>query len=162
MTILAITSMYANPIHPWHIECLNLSKNLANELWVIINNDNQAKIKRWLVSFQDHDSRAKIVESIKSVDKSFISIDEDLSVCKSLSYLIEKAIKSWKYKKIIFTKWWDRFANEIPERKICKKYWIEIIDGLWKKIHHSSYLINNLNKWKKHLLHEWHDKIDHI
>lgn len=36
---IAITSMYANPIHPGHIECLNLSKEQADELWVIVNND---------------------------------------------------------------------------------------------------------------------------
>jgi glycerol-3-phosphate cytidylyltransferase-like family protein len=53
MKTLAITSMYANPIHPWHIECLELSKQNADELWVIINNDYHAKLKRWLDSFQD-------------------------------------------------------------------------------------------------------------
>lgn len=48
MTTLAITSMYANPIHPGHIECLELSKSEAgaDELWVIINNDKQAEMKR--------------------------------------------------------------------------------------------------------------------
>lgn len=142
MKTLAITSMYANPIHPWHIECLDLSKNISDELWVIVNNDNQAKLKRWVNSFQNEQFREKIIKSIKSVDKTFISIDKDSSVCKSLSYLIEKAQKSDKYDKIIFTKWWDRFANEIPETKICTKYWVSIIDGLWKKTHSSSDLIN--------------------
>jgi len=46
MKKLAITSMYANPLHPGHIECLELSKQQADELWVIINNDHQAKLKR--------------------------------------------------------------------------------------------------------------------
>ncbi|MDQ5968699.1 MAG: Adenylyltransferase/cytidyltransferase family protein [Patescibacteria group bacterium] len=46
MTRLAITSMYANPLHPGHIECLDLSLEHADELWVIINNDNQAEMKR--------------------------------------------------------------------------------------------------------------------
>jgi len=142
MKILAITSMYANPIHPWHIECLDLSKKEADELWVIINNDLQAKLKRWVDSFQDEKSRKKVVESLKSVDKSFISIDKDSSVCLSLSYLIEQAQKSGKYNKIIFTKWGDRFADEIPEARICKKYWVKIVDWLWKKTHSSSDLVN--------------------
>jgi len=142
MKTLAITSMYANPIHPWHIECLDLSKQKADELWVIINNDAQAKLKRWVDSFQDEKSRAKVVKSLKSVDESFISIDTDSSVCKSLSYLIEKAQKSGKYNNIIFTKWWDRFANEIPEAKICKKYGVSIVDGLGEKTHSSSDLVN--------------------
>ncbi len=142
MTTLAITSMYANPIHPWHIECLDLSKNISDELWVIINNDFQAKLKRWVDSFQDEESRAKVVESLNSVDKTFISIDKDSSVCESLKYLIKKAKKLNKYDNIIFTKWGDRFANEIPEAKICKKYWVNIVDGLWKKTHSSSDLVN--------------------
>ena len=142
MKTLAITSMYANPIHPWHIECLELSKQHADELWVIINNDTQAKLKRWVSSFQDEKSRAKVVESLKYVDKSFISIDDYSSVSKSLSYLIEEAKKTNKYDKIIFTKWWDRFADEIPEAKVCKKYWVQIVDWLWRKTHSSSDLIN--------------------
>jgi mannose-6-phosphate isomerase-like protein (cupin superfamily) len=142
MRTLAITSMYANPIHPWHIECLDLSKEQADELWVIINNDNQAKLKRWVDSFQDEVSRSKVVESLKSVDKTFISIDKDSSVCESLTYLIEKAKKSGEYDKIIFTKWGDRFANEIPEAIICSKYWVSIVDGLGEKTHSSSDLVN--------------------
>lgn len=142
MKILAITSMYANPIHPWHIECLNLSKDLVDDLWVIINNDSQAKLKRWVDSFQDEYSRAKVVESIWCVDRTFISIDLDSSVSKSLSFLIEEAQKSWEYNKIIFTKWWDRFAYEIPESKICNKYWVDIVDWLGEKTYSSSNLIN--------------------
>lgn len=148
MKILAITSMYANPIHPWHIECLDLSKEQASELWVIINNDHQAKLKRGRDSFQDEKSRSKVVESLKSVDRTFISIDKDSSVCESLSFLIEEAKKSWKYDRIIFTKWWDRFASEIPEAKICKKYGVDIVDGLWTKTHSSSDLVNKISNIK--------------
>ncbi len=142
MKKLAITSMYANPLHPWHIECLELSKKHADELWVIINNDFQAKLKRWVESFQDENSRSQVVLSLKAVDKTFISIDQDESVCKSLEWLIEKAQKSNKYAEIIFTKWWDRFASEIPEAGVLKKYGVQIIDGLWKKTHSSSDLVN--------------------
>ena len=63
MTILAITSMYANPLHPGHIECLELSKSEtgAQELWVIVNNDHQAELKRGMKSFQDEQFRMKIL-----------------------------------------------------------------------------------------------------
>lgn len=142
MKKLAITSMYANPIHPWHLECLELSKQQADELWVIINNDHQAKLKRWVESFQDEQSRSQVVASLKPVDKTFISIDTDSSVCSTLSDLIQKAQSSGEYQEIIFTKWWDRFADEIPETKICQQYWVTIVDGLWKKTHSSSDLVN--------------------
>jgi len=145
MKILAITSMYANPIHPWHIECLEESKKISDELWVIVNNDYQAKLKRWTETFQDENFREKVIKSIKYVDKTFISIDKTPCVCESLEKLIVEAQESWKFDKIIFTKWWDRFANEIPESKICKKYWVEIIDWLWEKIHSSSDLIKKIS-----------------
>lgn len=142
MKTLAITSMYANPLHPWHIECLELSKEHADELWVIINNDIQAKLKRWVESFQDEVSRSKVVESLKPVDRVFISIDTESSVCNSLENLITEAQKSGEFEKIIFTKWGDRFAEEIPEAIICEKFWVAIVDGLWKKTHSSSDLVN--------------------
>lgn len=144
MKKLAITSMYANPIHPGHIECLDLSKEYADELWVIINNDHQAKLKRWVESFQDEESRSKVVASLKPVDRTFISVDTDGSVCQSLSQLIREAKDSWEYSEIIFTKWWDRFADEIPEAKICKSQGVNIVDGLWKKTHSSSDLVNKI------------------
>ena len=142
MKTLAITSMYANPIHPWHIECLELSKDHADELWVIINNDLQAQLKRGVESFQDEVSRSQVVNSLKPVDETFVSIDKDSSVCASLTHLIKKAKDSGKYSKIIFTKWWDRFADEIPESKVCKEFNVEIVDWLWKKTHSSSDLVN--------------------
>ena len=117
MKKLAITSMYANPIHPGHIECLELSKQHADELWVIINNDHQAKLKRWVESFQDEQSRSQVVASLKPVDRTFISIDTDGSVCESLSQLIREAKDSWEYSEIIFTKWWDRFCRWNPRSK---------------------------------------------
>ena len=144
MKTLAITSMYANPIHPWHIECLELSKDISDELWVIVNNDYQARLKRWKESFQDEKFREEVIKSIKYVDRTLISIDKTPCVCESLEKLIVEAKESWKFDKIIFTKWWDRFANEIPESKVCKKYWVEIVDWLWEKIHSSSDLIKKI------------------
>lgn len=106
MTTLAITSMYANPIHPGHIECLELSRSEtgADELWVIVNNDRQAEMKRGIKSFQDQDFRMQVVASLKPVDRVFLAIDEDGSVCASLAALIAEAKSSGKYDEIIFTK----------------------------------------------------------
>jgi mannose-6-phosphate isomerase-like protein (cupin superfamily) len=140
MTTLAITSMYANPIHPWHIECLELSKTEAgaDELWVIINNDHQAELKRGVKSFQDEQFRELVVKALKPVDRTFISIDQDGSVCVSLESLIREAKASGKYDKIIFTKGWDRFASNIPEAELLRREWVPVIDGLGAKTHNSS------------------------
>jgi cytidyltransferase-like protein len=137
----AITSMYANPIHPGHIECLELSKKIADYVWVIVNNDKQAELKRGIPSFQDEEFRIKVLESIKYVDKVLLSIDLDSTVVQSIEtayYLIKQQDKDAE---IIFTKGGDRFANEIPESSICNKLGIKIIDSLGEKIYHSSNII---------------------
>ena len=146
MTTLAITSMYANPLHPGHIECLDLSKSeaWADELWVIINNDKQAEMKRWVKSFQDENFRMEIVKALKPVDRVFLSADQDCSVCESLRTLIHEAKATGKYEEIIFTKWGDRFASEIPEAILLRAEGVRIVDGLGAKTHNSSDLVNKL------------------
>ena len=139
----AITSMYANPIHPGHIECLKLSKEISDIVWVIINNDKQAELKRGVTSFQDQDFRKNIVESIKYVDNVILSIDEDSSVCKSIEKVVDMIYQTDNKAEIIFTKGGDRFAEEIPEKNICNKLNVKIIDRLGEKTHHSSNIIKN-------------------
>ncbi len=136
--------MYANPIHPGHIECLNLSREHADELWVIINNDFQAKLKRWTESFQNEKFRAEVVSALKAVDRVFISIDQDPSVCASLETLIREAQSRDDVGTVIFTKWGDRFASEIPEKKVCDRFGVNIVDGLGAKTHNSSDMIGRL------------------
>jgi D-beta-D-heptose 7-phosphate kinase/D-beta-D-heptose 1-phosphate adenosyltransferase len=139
----AITSMYANPIHPGHIECLQLSKELVDVLWVIVNNDKQAELKRGVKSFQNEQYRVDVVSAIRYVDSAFISVDEDTTVCKSIE-TITKHIHSIDNKAtIIFTKGGDRFASEIPEKEVCDRLGIEIIDGLGAKTHNSSDMVKN-------------------
>ena len=138
MKTIVITSMYANPIHPGHIECLELSKELGDELWVIVNSDHQAFLKRGVPSFQDESFRMKVVSAIKPVDRVLLSIDEDASVCKSISLLHEEASKLNPGCQLIFAKGGDRFANEIPERRVCEELGIKIVDGLGQKIYNSS------------------------
>ncbi len=71
---------------------------------MIINNDHQAELKRGVKSFQDEQFRELVVKALKPVDRTFISIDQDGSVCVSLESLIREAKASGKYDKIIFTK----------------------------------------------------------
>lgn len=137
----AITSMYANPIHPGHIECLQLSKQLVDELWVIVNNDIQAELKRGTKSFQNQEYRLNILQSIRYVDMAILSIDSDSSVCKSIEYIHDLIKQQNPSAELIFTKGGDRFANEIPEKSICDSLGITIVDGLGEKTYNSSELI---------------------
>ena len=135
---IVITSGYFNPIHPGHIECFYLARELGNELWVIVNNDEQAKLKRGVESFQDQDCRQKIVKAIKPVDKVILSIDEDLSVCETLKRLAKQILQKDPETKIIFAKGGDRFAENIPEMYVIKEFKIKLMSGLGEKTHNSS------------------------
>lgn len=145
MKTIVITSGYFNPIHPWHIECLELCKELWDELRVIVNNDDQSRAKTWTV-FQDQNFRITIVSALKNVDYVMLAIDKvDLvndpliGICKSIRKI--HALIKEKYgkdTKIIFGKWWDRFSWNIPEVKVCQDLNIEIKDWLWAKTHNSS------------------------
>lgn len=126
MKTVAISG-YFDPIHVGHLEYIELSKRMGDYLVVIVNNNHQCKLKKGK-HFMDESDRIKIVESIKGVDEVFLSIDSDKTVCKSLE----------KIKPDIFTNGGDRDNQEIPESIVCKKYGIELLDGMGKKIRSSS------------------------
>ena len=139
---IALTSVYANPLHPGHIECFALSKELADELWVIVNNDAQAKMKRGTESFQDEQFRMNILSALKPVDRVILSIDTDSSVCATLEHTLAELATRADVTEVIFTKGGDRFAHEIPEAAILKKHGVAIVDNLGTKIHSSSSYVN--------------------
>ena len=78
-----IVSGYFNPIHKGHIEYFNKAKLLADELFVIVNNDLQRALKG-SKEFQQESERVLIVSNIKSVDHCILSIDKDRTVCKTI------------------------------------------------------------------------------
>lgn len=145
MKTIVVTCWYFNPIHPGHIECFELSKMLGDELRVIVNNDHQAQLKRWVKSFQDEQFRMKVVSSLKAVDRVILSIDAEITedgeipVSKTLDKVFTQIQEIYHgYVNIVFTKWWDRIVwKNIPESPICEKYGVKIIDGLGLKTYHS-------------------------
>ena len=78
-----IVSGYFNPIHKGHLEYFNNSRALADELFVIVNNDAQRALKG-SKEFQNQEERMTIVSNIRAVDKAILSVDEDRTVCATL------------------------------------------------------------------------------
>jgi cytidyltransferase-like protein len=132
---LVIASGYFNPLHKGHIEYLKRSKELGDALMVIINNDMQVGLKGSKV-FQNELERKSIIDELKCVNYSIISIDEDRSVKRSIEF-IHKFIRADKY---LFTNGGDQFGDTILEKDICNELGIELIDGLGEKIQSSSIL----------------------
>ncbi len=81
-----IVSGYFNPIHKGHIEYFNNAKAMADELFVIVNNDFQRELKG-SNKFQEEEERLIIVGNIKAVDTVFYrSIKTERFVKQSRKY----------------------------------------------------------------------------
>ena len=136
-----IVSGYFNPIHKGHIEYFNQAKALADELFVIVNNDSQ-RILKGSKEFQKEQERIFIVSNIKSVDHCILSIDKDITVIKTIEKISQDFGKEYD---LNFANGGDQNNNTIPERPICDQMGISLIDGLGDKIQSSSWLLNNKN-----------------
>ena len=134
-----IVSGYFNPIHKGHLECFNNAKELADELFVIVNSDLQRGLKG-SKEFQKEAERLFIVQNIKAVDKAIISVDKDRTVCASIRTIFETYGQEYD---LGFANGGDQDNNSIPEAPICKELNIKLIDGLGDKIQSSSWLLKN-------------------
>ena len=134
-----IVSGYFNPIHKGHIEYFNQAKALADELFVIVNNDSQ-RILKGSTEFQKEQERIFIVSNIKSVDHCILSIDKDRTVIKTIEKISQDFGQQYD---LNFANGGDQNNNIIPERPICDQMGISLIDGLGDKIQSSSWLLDN-------------------
>jgi len=135
--IIVCVSGYFSPFHSGHLEYFEKSKRLGDKLVVIVNSDKQSYLKKGS-TFMKEGERLKIVRSLKCVDYAVISIDDDRTVCKTLESV----------RPDIFTNGGDQNNTIIPEKKICEKLGIKLVDGLGEKIQSSSWLIEGAKKTK--------------
>lgn len=129
---LVCVSGYFDPIHVGHLEYFKNAKKLGDKLMVIVNNDEQAILKKGK-AFMPADERIKIIEEFECVDLVVKSIDVDRTVCQTLRTLEPKPD--------LFCNGGDQFNDIIPEAPICSERGIELVDGLGDKIQSSSWLI---------------------
>ena len=130
----ACCSGYWNWIHPGHIEYLERSKQLAEKLIVIVNNDEQQMLKYGKI-FMNAQERMKIIEALRCVDIVILSIDTDRTVNKTLEYVHKK------YNIDFLCNAGDQDKN-CAESETAKRLGITLVDGLGDKIQSSSWLIN--------------------
>jgi cytidyltransferase-like protein len=136
-----IVSGYFNPLHKGHIEYFKLARQGADFLFVIVNNDNQRKLKE-SKEFMLEDERIIIINELKVVDKVILSIDQDRSVSKSIEMLYKDYGDMYD---LSFANGGDQISNNIPEVEICKKLNIKLIDNLGEKIQSSSWILKSKN-----------------
>lgn len=134
-----IVSGYFNPLHKGHIEYFNHAKAAGDELIVIVNNDHQRALKG-SKEFQLEDERMFIVSNIKSVDRVYLSIDQDRTVCQSIRKVHQELSESYH---LAFANGGDQNNQSIPEAPVCMELGIELLDGLGEKIQSSSWLLKS-------------------
>ena len=135
---IAITSGYFDPMHRGHLELLELSRAQGDALWVIVNTDAQAALKKGK-AFIDQDTRLAVTSALRVVDRAVLSVDVDGSVCATLDWLIGEARAQGH--EAVFCKGGDRNAANIPEMTVLQKHGAKLIDGLGAKIDSSSRII---------------------
>lgn len=129
--IIVAVSGYFNPLHVGHLDMIEKAKKLGDKLVAIVNSDLQVGLKG-SVPFMSERDRLRIIAALRDVDKVFLSIDKDKTVCKSLV----------KVKPNIFANGGDRKSlGDVPEYSICQELGIKMVDGLGRKIRASSEMI---------------------
>ena len=128
-------SGYFDPLHVGHIEYFKQSKTIGDKLVVIVNNDEQAILKKGK-AFMPADERVKIIQELQCVDYVVKSVDLDRTVCKTLATMVPRPH--------YFCNGGDQNNNTIPEASICAEKNIELRDGFGDKIQSSSWLIKGV------------------
>jgi len=145
MKKVVITSGYFNPIHIGHINLIREAKKLGDFLVVIVNNDEQVKIKG-SVPFMPEYERIEIIKALRYADDVVMSVDKDGTVSESL-----KMVAKMYPGELFFAKGGDRNLGNIPEneRKACEEFSIKVVNGIGGgKVQSSSWLIKNSTGFK--------------
>ena len=138
---LAIVSGGFDPVHVGHLELFERAKSIADDLFVIVNDDCFLERKKGK-PFMRLNERLKIIESLKPVTMVVESSDYDDTVCNTLQWIC--ALYKNEYKRMMFCNGGDRTNKEdTPEHIKCEQLGIKPVYGLGKKIQSSSWLTNN-------------------
>ena len=144
MKKVIITSGYFNPLHIGHINLIREAKNLGDFLVVIVNNDEQVKIKG-STPFMPEQERIEIVKALRYADDVILSADKDRTVAESLVAIAKK----YPDAELFFAKGGDRNAGNIPESetKACSDFKITVVNDIGgDKVQSSSWLLKNVIK----------------
>ena len=107
-----------DPIHIGHLRMIQEASKLSDNLIVIVNSDNFLLEKKGY-AFMPIKERIEILEGFSEVYRAVESIDDDMTVCKSLEWLAkEENIKC-------FANGGDRKnMADIPESEVCRTHGI--------------------------------------
>ena len=137
--VLVAVSGYFNPLHIGHTRLFEEAKKLGTKLIVIVNNDEQVKLKGSF-PFMNEKERIEIIAALTPVDNVILAVDKDRTVCKTLELI----------RPDIFANGGDRTKNNIPEVPVCQAINCKMVfnAGEGGKIQSSSWLLEKFLKTK--------------
>lgn len=138
---VVVISGYFSPVHAGHVEYARLAREFAGEdgiVYVIVNSDFQSCLKKKF-SFVPEQDRLATMGALRYVDKAFVSIDKDRTVCKTIQMLCDHA----DFKPTHFCNGGDVTPDApCPEETVCNENGIELVYGLGAKIQSSSWILD--------------------
>ena len=142
---VVVISGYFNPIHTGHLDYIKAASKLGDRLVVIVNNDEQVKLKG-SVPFMDVYERIRIVNAIKGVDRVVLSIDENKSVVKTIESIYNEYSVNYDFDSMVFANGGDVKSHGCNEEHFCYLRRIETVYNVGgEKTQSSSSLLKRKN-----------------
>jgi|TARA_R110002020_G_scaffold258651_2_gene472443 cytidyltransferase-like protein len=146
---VVVISGFFNPLHCGHVDYIKAATSHGDKLIVIVNSDEQVKLKG-TIPFMNEEDRRKIVSNIKGVDSAVISIDKDGTVCESIRQQYYKHHNDYFFISMVFANGGDRKEDCVPEDLLEDELGIRMIYNVGgDKIQSSSDLIKKSGNFHK-------------
>ncbi len=135
-----------DPVHKGHIECINNAKELANEVWIGLNNDEWLTRKKGR-SFMNEQERAFVMSNLKNVDWVYVMNPKDYLDNTAIDFIEVSRKKFIKENgdlprgAMAFGNGGDRTETTTPENSVCDSFGIDSVWGLGEKVQSSSWLL---------------------
>lgn len=143
---VVVISGYFNPLHTGHLDYIKAASKLGDKLIAIVNNDHQVELKG-TVPFMNAYDRMRMVDAIKGVSKTVLSIDTDGSVVETLKSIYSECAVDWDFDSMIFANGGDVGLGTSKEHSYCKKRNIKTAYGVGgAKTQSSSELLKSKEK----------------
>lgn len=123
---VVVVSGFFNPLHGGHLDMIEAASQLGDKLVIIVKNDKQQILKKGRVIL-DENNRQRLLLALRTVDEVVLSVDEDVSVRKSLASLA----RQYSDDELIFVNGGDNNSEDTtPEAAICHVYGIQMVFGV--------------------------------
>ncbi len=118
-----IVSGFFNPLHGGHLDMIESASEIGDRVIVIVNNDVQQIQKKGKIIL-DEQNRTRLLSALRLVDEVVLSVDQDLTVIKTLELIANK----YPDQELVFANGGDRDSTKnVPETDVCTQYGIKML-----------------------------------